>query len=315
MEQAKIAIIGAGLAGLACANKLADAGVATVVYDKGRGAGGRLSTRRAEGGLQFDHGAQYLTARRESFHDVLSASASDGSAALWNDGEGLARYVGAPGMNALPKRLGERLDIRQSALVTALRPAEDLWVAAVNDDETAFERIVVTAPAPQAATLLNAAPELASEVAQAQLTPCITLMAAFAPNETRPFVARRDPQDALAWIACDASKPGRPETNCWVAQASPEWSMEHLEESPDRLAQRMLPLLCDRLGVGADQVIHASAHRWRYAAVLKPLGKPFARSADGKLYAGGDWCLEARAEAAWISGEAIAQDILASQTG
>jgi renalase len=53
----KIAIIGAGIAGLACARRLSDAGLNLVVFDKGRKAGGRTATRCVAGGIQFDHGA------------------------------------------------------------------------------------------------------------------------------------------------------------------------------------------------------------------------------------------------------------------
>ena len=59
-----IAIIGAGLSGLSCANALAEAGASVHVFDKGRGPGGRTSTRRVEvdgARLSFDHGAQYLS--------------------------------------------------------------------------------------------------------------------------------------------------------------------------------------------------------------------------------------------------------------
>jgi predicted NAD/FAD-dependent oxidoreductase len=58
-------------------------------------------------------------------------------------------------------------------------------------------------------------------------------------------------------------------------------------------------------------VIHAAAHRWRYARVTAPLGQPFLRDASGSLYLGGDWCIGPRVEAAWTSGAAIADDLLA----
>ena len=55
------AIIGAGLAGLSCAQALLLAGHTVHVFDKSRGPSGRMSTRRAEGAAgpwQCDHGAQ-----------------------------------------------------------------------------------------------------------------------------------------------------------------------------------------------------------------------------------------------------------------
>ena len=62
-------IIGSGSAGLACARTLAAAGLGPVVLDKGRGIGGRLATRRV-GAMQFDHGAQYVTAQKP-WHGAL----------------------------------------------------------------------------------------------------------------------------------------------------------------------------------------------------------------------------------------------------
>ena len=66
----RVAIIGAGMSGLACARRLVDAGLSPVVFDKGQGIGGRMATRRVDG-LQFDHGAQYVTAQDSGFAAVL----------------------------------------------------------------------------------------------------------------------------------------------------------------------------------------------------------------------------------------------------
>ena len=59
MEIADLVVIGAGMAGLTVARGAVEAGLAVQMIDKGRGLGGRLATRRAEGGLRFDHGAHY----------------------------------------------------------------------------------------------------------------------------------------------------------------------------------------------------------------------------------------------------------------
>jgi predicted NAD/FAD-dependent oxidoreductase len=45
--------------------------------------------------------------------------------------------------------------------------------------------------------------------------------------------------------------------------------------------------------------------------VKQALGQSFLRSDDGSLYLGGDWCIGPRVEAAWTSGTAIADAILA----
>ncbi|MCV6598170.1 MAG: deoxyribodipyrimidine photolyase, partial [Mangrovicoccus sp.] len=116
--------------------------------------------------------------------------------------------------------------------------------------------------------------------------------------------------DDLAVIALNSAKPGRAETQCWVAHASPSWSAAHLELEFPQIAALMLPKLCAQIGAQPDQAIHVAAHRWRYARVVTAIGQPFLRDLAGSLYAGGDWCLGADADHAWQSGVAIARDIL-----
>ncbi len=303
-----IVIIGSGMAGLACARRLAEAGHAPVVLDKGRGIGGRVATRRV-GDLQFDLGAQYVNAHGSGFAAVLHRLGD--SVAGWQDGTGRTHSVGVPGMSAIPKALGAGLDIRQNAQVARVVQDDDSWALHLDTDTMRAARVVVTVPAPQVAGLLGAEHPLVAALAPVRLAPCLTLMAAV--TAPAPFIARQDADDPLAWIAQDSAKPSRPQSaaTLWVAQSGEAFSRAYLEDSPTQIAARMLPLLCDRLGVTADRVTHASAHRWRYARVTQALGQPFLRSPDATLYLGGDWCIGPRIEAAWTSGTAIADDILA----
>jgi renalase len=303
-----IVIIGAGMAGLACARRLANAGLTPVVLDKGRGIGGRVATRRA-GDLQFDHGAQYVNARGAGFTAVLGGLGN--AVAGWQDSTGRTHGVGVPGMSAVPKALGAGLDIRQNAQVTRLMQDGDGWVLHLENTTLRASHVVATVPAPQVPALVGDGYPLVAQLAPVRLAPCLTLMAAVAAPAA--FITRQDTDDPLAWIAQDSSKPGRPQgiATQWVAQAGEGFSMAHLEKTPEEIAALMLPLLCDRLRVTADRVTHASAHRWRYARVTQALGQPFLRSPDATLYLGGDWCIGPRVEAAWTSGTAIADDILA----
>ena len=97
-----IAIIGAGMAGLSCAVALARRGHKPVLFDKGRGPGGRMATRRADVNgteVRFDHGAQYLTARDPRFVEAVEGWQSAGIVAPW-PAAGEDAYVGTPAMNA-----------------------------------------------------------------------------------------------------------------------------------------------------------------------------------------------------------------------
>lgn len=299
-----IVIIGSGMAGLACARALAEAGKAAIVLDKGRGIGGRVATRRA-GDLQFDHGAQFVNAHGAGFAAALGGLGVE----EWQDGTGRRHSVGVPGMSGIAKALGRGLDIRQGVQVSRLRQDGDGWVLDLEGGTLRAAQVVVTVPAPQVAGLLGQGHPLVAELAQVRFAPCLTLMAAVA--APAPFVTRQDGDDPLAWIAQDSSKPGRVPGGAaqWVAQAGEAFSLAHLDRSPEEIVAVMLPQLCDRLGMSPERVTHAAAHRWRYARVTQALGQPFLRSADGTLYLGGDWCIGPRVEAAWTSGTAIAQAI------
>ena len=113
-----IAIIGAGMAGLTAARALDEAGLQVTVFEKGRGLGGRLSTRRGETG-QFDHGAAFFTVRHPAFITEAAAWREEGAVEVWPGKlvhltqRGLEaaypddRYVSVPGMSALGRFLAE----------------------------------------------------------------------------------------------------------------------------------------------------------------------------------------------------------------
>ena len=74
-EPLHFAVVGAGMAGVACARTLLQAGHRVTLLEKSRGFGGRMATRRTEFG-GFDHGAQYFTVRDARFEQVLRLTAT-----------------------------------------------------------------------------------------------------------------------------------------------------------------------------------------------------------------------------------------------
>jgi predicted NAD/FAD-dependent oxidoreductase len=129
MRATDTVIVGAGISGLTAARTLAQAGRQVVVFDKGRGPGGRATSRRRDG-FTFDHGAQYFTARTEPFRQAVGTWVRDGVVAPWNPrlvaidargsrevGHATERYVGTPHMSALAKHLAHDLDVRCEVLV------------------------------------------------------------------------------------------------------------------------------------------------------------------------------------------------------
>ena len=119
----RVAVIGAGMAGVACARTLAQAGWHVTLLEKSRGYGGRMATRQTEFG-GFDHGAQYFTVRDERFAMALATtpdvvvpwSANTvrvldalGHVVETNPPPREAHYVAAPGMSALVRTWAQPL--------------------------------------------------------------------------------------------------------------------------------------------------------------------------------------------------------------
>ncbi|MGB5703206.1 MAG: FAD-dependent oxidoreductase, partial [Polyangiales bacterium] len=85
-ERVRVAVIGAGLSGLACASALERRDFDVRVFDKGRAPGGRISTRRVEiegTEVGFDHGAQYFTVRDSELAALVASWEKLGVAERW----------------------------------------------------------------------------------------------------------------------------------------------------------------------------------------------------------------------------------------
>ena len=324
---APVAVIGAGLAGLSAARRLTELGHSVELFDKGRGPGGRCSTRRAAD-LQFDHGAQFFTAREAPFIQAIGPLLQAGSVEEWSpricrlDEEARrtpaadsVRYVGVPGMNALGKALGADLDVAQRAHVRALdRRPDGNWALVLDDESHAgpFRAVVVTCPAPQAAELLRGVhSELAGACGAVRLLPCWSVMAAF----DRPLGLDLDAafvdDEALAWMARESSKPGRATTpECWTLHAGPEWSARHLEDEHGDVAETLLGRFGRLAGVPLEAPVHLEAHRWRYARAGQPADAN-ARWLDCeyRIAVAGDWQRGDRIEDAFMSGRDVATEL------
>ena len=310
MKKPNIAIIGAGMTGIVCARNLKDAGYEPVIFEKSRGIGGRMATRRISEVLQFDHGAQYITAKNENFQSFIETAISAGCAAHWRIEE-KNTFVGRPSMNSFLGSVVEGLSLQLNTEILKVQKSKHGWMLSSENQNQLFDTVVLALPAPQIINLIGEHNSLSQELRNVEMKPCLTLMAAFPFNKAAPFITRREPNDDLAWIAQDSAKPYRPrEYTCWVAQAGDDWSTKYLEYDKDEIARILTPMLCDRLRVSSSGLLYSSAHRWRYSRVTKPLGTPFLFDNSATLYVGGDWTVSARVEGAWESGTAISRAIL-----
>lgn len=319
-----IAIIGSGISGLACGQRLRSAGAQVTLFDKARGPGGRLSTRR-DADWQADLGAQYFTARDPAFRAVVQSWQEAGVVAPWHPAlvwlaggtatpvdDDRIRWVGMPRMSALTRHLAGDLDVRAQHTVEriARAPARG-WQVHTTDAAIhgPFDGLAVAVPAAQAAPLLEpVAPALAAQAGATPMQGCWS--AALRISADRPAYDGAFVIDApLRWFARDGSKPGRPDPDIWVVHGAADWSDARIDEDPATIGPALVDAWCRATGCTRAPTI-LSVHRWRYSQSAAPLTAGCLFAATGNIGACGDWCNGDRVEGAWLSGQRLAQRLL-----
>lgn len=320
----RVGVVGAGVAGLACARTLADHGFDVTVFDKGRGPGGRTATRRVDPGLAFDHGAQYFTARHPDFARAVRTWLGRGVVAAWGgrvvkleggvaaDTTPQPRYVGVPGMSAVAAHLAATLAVRRATRVARVARTPAGWqvVDEAGGGSGPFDFLVAALPAPQAAEVLAPHP-FAAEAAGTPMAPCWAALVAFADRLDVPWDGAFVHGSPLSWVARNSSKPGRPGgADCWVLHAGAGWSASHLEESPDAVAPQLLDAFAAATGRALPPAVYRAAHRWRYSLGADPADRTTLFDAAAGLAVCGDWLAGGRVEGAFLSGVAAAGRIV-----
>ena len=320
----QVAVVGAGLSGMSCARELRQAGWTVTVFEKSRGPGGRMSTRRGLG-TSFDHGAQYFTAQSTEFQKQVRQWQLDGWVAPW-DGrfakagmDGMepwaprrTRWVGVPGMNVIPRIMGAGLEVKYRCEVSALCWEDGQWCVshAQSSEPDRFDAVVLSCPGPQTAALCPPDSEVWKSAMRIRFEPCWAVMASSQQRTRTDFDGIEWDSGSLRWAARENSKPGRNSAERWVLHASPEWSQTHLEASVEYVASRLVQDLQRWIPLEVEEVM---AHRWRYARCDSESPQPYVWEPNRSLGFCGDGLVGPRVESAWMSGTSLARHMVQSE--
>ncbi|MED5206960.1 MAG: FAD-dependent oxidoreductase, partial [Pseudomonadota bacterium] len=271
----------------------------------------RMATRRVEADgtmLRFDQGAQYFTARDPRFVEQVARWEREGVVARW-DAAGADAWVGTPAMNAPIKAMAGRHDVQFGTRIEQLLRDGDRWqLDGEGAPDRRFDAVVVALPAEQAGPLLqphaSAMGDLADTTSSA---PCWTIMAAFEQRLPSEQDTIRH-HGAIGWAARNNAKPGRGSAECWVVQASPDWSRAHLEDEATAVETALLDQLADAIGAPLPPRLAISAHRWRFAR-SGAAGEEALWDAQQRIGVCGDWLIGPRVEAAYLSGLILAETV------
>ena len=286
-----VAIIGAGIAGSYCANALQKAGYRVCLIEKGRGTGGRASSRRLpqqEEGVQLscDLGAPFFHVQENQLVDDIQQWLADDVIAAWPAAnlahKGLA-YTGIPSMSALTRYLAQHCDVYTQQRISHIDRTDNIWSLRNDSYKTLIKakRVVITAPAAQTAHLLTSPDAPTAWLQQAHLASrqCLPQWAAVVTEgadgiegvevsesmlSSMPDMLEVD-HPVLAKIIHDTAKPGRSNNSAgsnkssrWVLQANLEWSELHKDSNADDIGELMLAafkqLLLDKAGASHELV-------------------------------------------------------------
>lgn len=234
-NKARIAVVGAGIAGAACARALRRGGFDVQVFDKSRGPVGRLATRRLEWvdrraqpqTTRLDHGAFALAAHSTAFRAFVDEAVTAGWMSVWVPAMaagssplacGGPLFVPVPDMPSLCRRLLEGVQCTWSFAVDSLQKGPSGWFVQAGDDRhpEPFDAVLLALPPAQAAPLLGPHhTDWARHASVVPMQPCWTLMGiAHAPPQTAEAAPAWDlaqpPTGPLAWsFATMRARPGR----------------------------------------------------------------------------------------------------------
>ena len=324
-----IAIIGAGMAGLVCAQQLQQAGYQVILVDKSRGIGGRMATRRLHDTLA-DHGTCYLKPQSGLLLRLIEQLGDQQILKVWTEqvysfdnGELIAnppapRYIAPEGMNVVAKFLAQNLEIKRNLRAIQLSPTpEKIWkISFAETEETLSAKAVIIAiPSPQALDLVsslkdNLEPEFLSALESVEFYPSLSLMAgyeSFTPPDWKAVTFPDDP--ILGWVGFDSSKRVEQSRRVFVLQSSAKFAETHLETTDlNPVAQAMFHQAGKTLLAALAFPEWFQIHRWRYAFPKQPLAQTFLdANLEIPLLCCGDWCGGELVAGAMESGMAAAQ--------
>ena len=297
----KIIIIGAGMAGLSAARILTQKGHEVTVLDKGRGVGGRMSTRTIEN-AKADHGAQYFSVKTTEFQTLISELQSDNITAEWHLAQREnVRYIGAKGMNAIPKKMASSLSVLVNEKVVLI---ENSTVKTESGNVYPFDKLVITMPIPQIIDLFQNSKMFFSEndksvLGEIKYEPCIAVVAVL--KEPTKIVSGGVILEnyPISWIA-DNFQKGITQIPTVTIHASSAYSVRRFDDDVHEVAKDMLSSVNQY--INSENIVSSQTHRWRFSNATKRYEAHFYQIENQDIYLAGDGFGMGNVEGAFLSG-------------
>ena len=320
----RIAVLGAGISSASFVHHLGHSADVTV-FDKARGVGGRMAHRLVKGVGDFDHGAQFFTARTKAFRNTLQPLIDSQVVSLWGGNIGYLgrvsqeaasqaeRYVANPS-NALVKKLLDSVDLQLNRRIIELRRINDHWSLICSDgvEYVDFDLVVLSLPPAQAMNLIKDHWEPVE--AAIEMEPCFCVMLGYKEEpqpDQLPWDAAFVADGIINWFASNQSKGRSGDLTCITLHGAPIFSKSFSEANRGQMEKEITDEFFRITGRQAKNIVHCSSHFWRYAKPREEVHseRPFVINKDAGLALIGDYLAGGRVEGGYSSGRALAASL------
>ncbi len=315
-DRTGVVVVGAGIAGVACARELVRAGVPVQVRERGRVAGGRMASKRFDG-RPADLGAAYFTVSDPGFAEVVEGWRSAGLVREWTDTfvsygaqgrrevSGPMRWAAPRGLRSVVEHLARDLPVTVNRLVLGVEPGPAV-------DGRPCAAAVLAMPGPQAALLLDPALGAATRAVRAQeWLPALAVVLRFPGRRWPPFRGAFVNDHPVLALVCDDGDRRGDDAPVLVAHTTPGFAAGHLLQ-PTAAGPAVEEAVRDLLAL-PEPAEDVHVHRWTYAKPAAAGTGTYHLDADGVGLAG-DAFGTPRVQTAWRSGHDLARALLRDLT-
>ncbi len=273
-KEKNILVIGAGISGLIASNLLIHHGFKVTILEKSRGVGGRLATRRLDGGV-FDHGAQFLTVRHERFQKYVDHWLEENIIRQWSRGfppnneDGHPRYMGVKGMTGIAKYLADPIDIRFAERALFLDYEDQQWSIQTEQEKIyRADALILTAPVPQIILLLQSGrngikSNIIDELSDITYESCLgLLMTSDDESFIEPPGAYQLSGEPIAWISDNRVKGISDGRTAITVHAGPEFSRKYWNLDDKTLISTLFHTVSDWIPISYKE---CQIKRWLYS--------------------------------------------------
>ena len=332
----KIAVIGAGVAGLTAGRVLAESGHEIVVFEKSGGYGGRLATPYAgnKNATKVDHGLPYLEVSSSKIEPLINELVEIGILKPWKgpfihlneDGEQTQvkltkkRYIAPNGINQVGKRLARMVDVRTETKVSGVthigedRTKKRSWMlnfpTGIAEN---FDAVIIATPSKQAYAILNTTIDeiqtlkLVSKIDSVEYESTFSLMVGYGSAEIPEWAMMNCDNHVIDFITNEASKREGDSECSFVIHTTAEFADKHRDSNPEEVEEIILDELTGILGGWSALPEWKQLHFWRYSKAINPLPYPFMEvdGHDAPIALVGSYMNGDSVESAYLSGLAI----------